>query len=316
MATNLTYESLNMRIKCYSIFIWVVAVFAACGLQDADQQIITSVNPLDGEQYIWIPPGTFQMGCSANDKDCQDGQIQAFSNENPSHRVTISNGFWMSETEVTIGAYRKFAQATKQKMPEDLVLVAPEMFQWKGFPQDDNFPMAYVTWEEAKKYCEWAGGRLPTEAEWEYAARAGSSEARYGNLDEIAWYADNSGTLKLNSVELWEQASSSRDYNLQLRDRGNDAHSVRKKAPNDFGLYDMLGNVWEHCADWYGESYYQLKVERDPEGPSSGDFRVMRGGAWDTRPPGVRVSIRRWMLPDHRFSNIGFRCILDEMPKL
>ncbi|KPL12730.1 MAG: hypothetical protein AMS26_16500 [Bacteroides sp. SM23_62] len=255
------------------------------------------------------------MGCSTNDRDCQDGQTQAFNNENPSHMLTISNGFWMSQTEVTIGAYRKFAETTRQKLPEDLVLTAPERFRWHGFPQSDNFPMAYVTWEEAKQYCEWAGGRLPTEAEWEYAARAGNQEARYGNLDEIAWYADNAGPSRLNSSELWEKASSPYDYGLQLRDRGNDTHPVRKKAPNDFGLYDMLGNVWEHCADWYSENYYQVSEDRDPEGPSNGEFRIMRGGAWNTPPPGVRVSHRGWMLPDHRFSNIGFRCVLDEIPE-
>lgn len=296
------------------IMAWVTVVFTACGSQEADQKIITAVNPLDGERYIWIPPGTFHMGCSAKDRDCQDGQIQAFNNEHPSHRVMISKGFWMSQTEITIGAYRKYAQATRRKMPEELVLAAPERFRWQGFPQGDNYPVVFITWEEAIRYCEWAGGRLPTEAEWEYAARAGSAEARYGNLDEIVWYADNSGASKLNSTELWEKASSPHDFGLRLRDNGNDTHPVAEKSPNDFGLYDMLGNVWEHCADWYGEKYYQLNEEKDPKGPSKGEFRIMRGGSWNTRPKGVRVSIRSWMLPDHRFSNIGFRCILEEIP--
>lgn len=304
-----------MQIRDTIIFVWMIVTLAACVPQGGEKQETIAVNPLDGECYVWIPPGTLQMGCSPGDRDCQDGQIQEFNNEHPSHRVTISDGFWMSQTEVTIGAYTKYAQATQQKMPEELVLVAPERFRWQGFPQGDNFPMAYVTWEEAKQYCEWAGGRLPTEAEWEYAARAGNPDMRYGNLDEIAWYADNSGPSKLNSIELWKKASSPRDYRLQLRDRGNDTHPVMKKTPNDFGLYDMLGNVWEHCSDWYGESYYQVNEVRDPDGPSSGVFRIMRGGSWRDPPLGVRVSIRSWMLPDHRFDKIGFRCVLNEIPK-
>ena len=294
---------------------WIVVLIAAIGPQSKERKHNVMVNPKDGQHYIWISPGTFQMGCSPDDRNCQDGQIPAFNNEHPIHRVTISKGFWMSQTEITIGAYRKFAQATGQKNPEELHLSAPERFRWQEFPQGDNFPMAFVTWEDAKQYCDWAGGRLPTEVEWEYAARAGNPHARYGNLDEIAWYADNSGPSKLNSVELWEKASSPSDYGLRLRDMGNDIHPVMKKAPNDFGLYDMLGNVWEHCADWYDEKYYQVSGDIDPDGPSSGESRIMRGGAWNTRPPGVRVSNRGWMLPDHRFNNIGFRCVLDEIPK-
>ena len=152
-----------MQIRDTILFVWMIVTLAACVPQGGEKQETIAINPLDGECYVWIPPGTFQMGCSPGDRDCQDGQIQEFNNENPSHRVTISDGFWMSQTEVNIGAYTKYAQATQQKIPEELVLVAPERFRWQGFPQGDNFPMAYVTWEEAKQYCEWAGGRLPTE---------------------------------------------------------------------------------------------------------------------------------------------------------
>jgi len=266
------------------------------------------INPQDGERYVWIPPGNFQMGCSPDDRDCRD-------HEKPRHRVTISRGFWMGQTEVTVGGYRKFAQATQRKVPEALVLAAPPRFRSPDFPQSDNHPVAYVTWDEAAQYCQWAGGRLPTEAEWEYAARAGSPAARYGNLDEIAWYADNSGRSKLDSAELWGWESASRiNYRKRLRDNGKQTHPVGKKTPNDFGLYDMLGNVLEWCADWYGEKYYQVSEERDPEGPPSGEFRVMRGADWYGPPWGVRVSTRDWMLPDHRFSRIGFRCVREVIP--
>jgi formylglycine-generating enzyme required for sulfatase activity len=203
---------------------------------------------------------------------------------------------------------------TGAKAPEGLVLEAPEWFRFRGFPETDDHPMVYVAWADAAQYCRWAGGRLPTEAEWEYAARAGSPTARYGKLDEIAWYADNSGPSTLDGNALWEGASSPSDFVRQLRDAGNGTHPVGRKMPNDFGLFDMLGNVWEYCADWYGEKYYTVSPEKDPPGPSGGECRVMRGGAWRNIRLGVRVATRAWMLPDHRFGDNGFRCVRDASP--
>jgi len=167
-----------------------------------------------------------------------------------------------------------------------------------------------VTWEDARDYCEWAGGRLPTEAEWEYAARAGSTALQYGNLDDIAWYADNSGRSRLVSSELHDDQLRKQ----WLKDNGNDTHPVGTKAPNDFGLYDMLGNVSEYCADWYDEKYYQVSDKINPRGPTGGEFRVIRGGEHRSRPLGVRVSRRSYMLPNHRLKMIGFRCVLDSIP--
>lgn len=281
------------------------------------------MNPQDGERYVWIPPGDFQMGCSPDDEYCQDSGAARYADEKPRHRVTISRGFWMGQTEVTIGAYRRFASATQAKAPEELVLAAPERFRSPDFPQGEYYPMVYVTWEEAAQYCEWAGGRLPTEAEWEYSARAGSPAASYGKLIDIAWYADNSGRSKLNSAELWKnRLPNAENYFSLLENNKNQAQPVGRKRSNDFGLYDMLGNVWEHCADWYGEKYYQVSEERDPKGPPSGECpsygrsdrscRVMRGGDFSAPPVGVRASGRSWMLPDHRFNNIGFRCVCEE----
>lgn len=141
-------------------------------------------------------------------------------------------------------------------------------------------PMEDVTADDGQAYCGWAGGRLPTEAEWEYAARGGSTEARYGNLDEIAWYESNSG--------------------------GRPQKVARKRA-NIFGLFDMLGNVWEWVSDWYDPDYYQSSPSQDPSGPASGTEHAMRGGSsWYGTPGNVRVSVRRtdsgWTIND------GFRC--------
>jgi formylglycine-generating enzyme required for sulfatase activity len=223
-------------------------------------------NPKDGLKYVWIPPGTFMMGCSPGDSECFDW-------EKPSHQVTITRGFWIGQTPVTVGAYKRFARATGRRMPD-----APSFNSgWTN----ENMPIVNVSWDDAQAYCGWMGGRLPTEAEWEYAARAGSAGARYGPIDEVAWYDGSSG--------------------LQM-------HDVAQKRPNGFGLYDMLGNVWEWVNDWYDEKYYQSSPSQDPPGPTSGKLRVLRGGSWDEGPGVVRASIRHVDFPDNRFFNYGFRC--------
>ena len=214
------------------------------------------VNPKDGLTYIWIKPGKFMMGCSPGDQQC-------FPSEKPPHEVEITRGFWMGQTDVTQAAYRK---VTGQS-PSD----------FKGGLR----PVEQVTWTEASDYCQAVGLRLPTEAQWEYAARAGTTTSMYGELDQIAWYDKNSGLS---------------------------THDVKTKLPNAWGLYDMLGNVWEWVADWYDESYYNKSPARDPSGPTAGTQRVLRGGSWDVDPQVVRASYRSWVEPGYRVNNFGFRC--------
>jgi formylglycine-generating enzyme required for sulfatase activity len=218
------------------------------------------LNPKDSLWYVWIPPGEFEMGC-ANPPVHE-------SNEMPLHRVQMPKGVWLSETPVTGSAFNKFAkEAGRRHMSA----------------AGENYPIVTISWFDAAEYCVWAGGRLPTEAEWEYAARAGSKEDFYGPLNAIAWYEGNSEHL---------------------------VQPVREKKPNAFGLYDMLGNVWEWCADWYDEDYYRISESIDPQGPKSGLERIIRGGASGNDAVQLRLSERGHLPPTHRVSNVGIRCIL------
>jgi formylglycine-generating enzyme required for sulfatase activity len=253
-------------------------------------------NPKDGLKYVWIPPGTFMMGCSPGDTECG-------SDEKPLHRVTITNGFWMGQTEVTVGAYKRFAAATGKQMPPEPNIGGRPLNPGWG---NEAMPIVDVTWDDAKAYCGWAGGRLPTEAEWEYAARAGSTASRYGDLDEIAWYGDNSGRERLDSDRIWKEDQA--NYEKRLKENGNGMHEVGQKHANGFGLHDMLGNVWEWVNDWYDQNYYQNRSSQDPTGAASGQMRVLRGGSWTHGPRLARVSLRGILFPGLADVGDGFRC--------
>jgi formylglycine-generating enzyme required for sulfatase activity len=216
------------------------------------------VNPIDGQTYIYIPPGQFTMGCSPADTECYD-------DERPTHEVKITRGFWIGRTEATQAAWARVMKSANPSL-------------YKGADR----PVETVTWDEARAFCEASGLRLPTEAEWEYAARAGSKAARYGSLDQIAWYTGNSRS---------------------------GTHPVAQKTPNAWGVYDILGNVFEWVHDWYGN--YPPGAVTDPRGPSSGPGRVLRGGSWFYYPEYVRVSNRGRYEPTLRNLYIGFRCAGD-----
>src|SRR5271157_1059835 len=254
-------------------------------------------NPNDGLKYVWIPPGTFMMGCSPGDNECG-------ADEKPAHQVTITKGFWVGQTPVTVGASKRFTAATGRQMPPEPNLNGMRPLNPGG--GHDAMPIVDVTWDDAQADCRWAGGRLPTEAEWEYAARAGSTGARYGDLDEIAWYADNSGNQRLDSTKIWNEDLAS--YVKRLNENGNGLHDVGLKRANRFGLYDMLGNVWEWVNDWYDQNYYQNSPAQDPPGVASGQLRVLRGGSWGLAPRIVRVSSRYRVNPGGRSDYGGFRC--------
>jgi formylglycine-generating enzyme required for sulfatase activity len=215
----------------------------------------SKTNAKDGLRYLWIPPGSFIQGCSPQDTEC-------YFDEKPSRRVTLTKGFWLGETEVPQAAY----QRVMGKNPSNF--------------RGGTLPVEQVTWTDASAYCRTIGGRLPTEAEWEYAARGGSAQSRYGDVGQIAWYAANSkGTT----------------------------HPVGQKLPNGYGLHDMLGNVVEWTNDWHTVALSREGI--DPKGAGTGEFKVLLGGGWFDDKTVIRASYRSRIEVEDRDYNIGFRCV-------
>ncbi len=209
-------------------------------------------------EMLLVPGGTFMMGCSPGDTECQ-------ADESPAHQVTLTNAFYMGKTEVTQ------AQWTA-KMGSN-----PSYFV--GQP---NNPVEQVSWNTIQNFNSATGLRLPTEAEWEFACRAGTTTARYGVMNDIAWYLSNS--------------------------RGT-THAVATKLPNALGLYDTIGNVWEWCQDWYGP--YVTGSVSNPTGPATGSVRLERGGCWRGTLDHIRASRRDYDPPnsDSIGNNVGFRAV-------
>jgi formylglycine-generating enzyme required for sulfatase activity len=222
----------------------------------AEKCVSGEENTEAGIIWVRICPGTFTMGSAENDP-------RAEADEKPAHQVNLSE-LWIGKTEITHEQYRRFRSE---------------------HPGEARLPVAEVNWFGAKAACEFFGGRLPTEAEWEYAARAGSQTAwSFGDdesrVGEHAWYAENSG---------------------------NTRYPVGTRTANPWGLHDMHGNVWEWVADWYGT--YLGAAQTDPRGPTTGTVRVLRGGSF-LNPPGLLRSTRRDSVEPERHSGaVGFRCV-------
>ena len=226
-------------------------------------------------EMITVEGGTFTMG---------DTEMEGEGDEQPPHEVTLKT-FQMSKTPVTVALYRQFCNETGKNMPD------PPSWGWI-----DNHPMVNISWHDAVGYTDWLADktsknyRLPTEVEWEYAARGGnkSNENKYAggrSLDLVGWYKENSnGTTQ----------------------------PVAQKRPNELGLYDMSGNVWEWCRDWYSSDYYAGSPKDNPRGPATGSFRVLRGGSWGGGAARCRVAGRNFNYPGYRDGYLGFRVVLSQ----
>lgn len=241
------------------------------------------VNPMDGAKMVWVPAGTFRMGTSENEFASFNNADpyntrEMFETDMPQHNIYL-DAYYMYQTEVTVAQYRKFCEMTGHEMPE-----APD-WGWK-----DTHPIVNVTWEEAQAYAKWAGGALPTEAQWEKAARGGSRRLYpWGNgWNEAKCVNDGTATKPVGSIPA---------------------------DTSPYGCRDMAGNVSEWCADWQSDDYYRHSSVRNPPGPGTGNMRIVRGGSWDATkcspcPYNFRTTQRSREEPRYASTDRGFRCVV------
>lgn len=231
---------------------------------------------------VLIPAGKFTMGrTKTTADDATKMRPQVLLDDRPAHEVTIS-AFYLDSHEVTQAEYAAFVKEKQHRAP----------YHWLGgkVPEGtEKLPAYNVTWDDAKAYCEARGRRLPTEAEWERAARGGLEGQDY------PWGDKFDAKLLRSGVELGPQA-------------------VGSYKPNGFGLHDMAGNVSEWTADYFEREYYAKSPGVDPPGPAEGTYRIIRGGAWSDTGKRVTVFFRNWVRPTQRQANIGFRCAKSATP--
>ena len=237
--------------------------------ENPENSVVVKVGPLQMNAVL-VKSGTFEMGDKFDTGD---------SDEKPVHKVTLSD-FYISATEVTVAQYKTFCRETNRAMP-----------QQESYSKDD-YPIVFVTWFEAQEFCEWVGGCLLTEAQWEYAATSGGMSLKYPTGNDISKNAVNSsGTGK--------------------KDRWKKLSPVAKFPPNILGIYDMAGNVYEWCYDYYKSSYYSMPAYKNPRGPATSMFKVLRGGSWYHHEEELRCSDRFRYMPVARVSFVGFRVAWD-----
>ncbi|MEO0003265.1 MAG: hypothetical protein RLZZ22_957 [Pseudomonadota bacterium] len=305
------------------------------------------VNSL-GMRFVWIPAGEFLMGSDetperlARDFPAYERQrLLQLSDEQPVHRVRISQPFWLGQHEVTVGQFRAFLRASGH-VPEsvadgtggygyrpdydpastargDAFEGRDPRYSWDnpGFAQSDQSPVLNVTWNDAVALARWLSRqenrvyRLPTEAEWEYACRAGS-QTRYHQGDDPQSLTRVANVFDADARPYWPR------WQAQAL-AGSDGHAssapVGSLAPNAFGLHDMLGNAWEWVADWHDPQYYAKSPDADPQGPEDGEVRVRRGGSWHSWALYARCSFRNWNTPQTRYTLVGLRLLLEAEAK-
>ena len=262
----------------------------------------------DTEQFLnmaWIKGGTFVRGsnfkenqstlklCRKYDRACK---LWWFSDEFPLKLVTLKS-YWIDIYEVTNKQYLEFVTATGHRPALDDTCTTDSCWEgnlWKGNSFSTlirNQPVTQVDWYDAVAYCKWKGKRLPSEAEWEKAARGPS-----GNI-----YPWGKGSPKGRATynRKWKGIATMTSVGSYPR------------GVSIYGLHDTAGNVWEWVDDWYMRTYYSVGTKKYPKGPANGKFKVLRGGSWINFPDSLRSAFRRWSLPDVRFNDTGFRCAKD-----
>ncbi len=244
--------------------------------QNAEQSPARETSEPDG--MVLIPAGELTMGRTQTTPDDETGmRPRILLDDRPPHTVRL-DAFYMDRHEATHAEYARFVEATGHPRP----------YHWlegKPPPGRADYPIYNIDWSDAKIYCEWASKRLPTEAEWERAARGGVEGAAYPWGDE-------------------------KPTAIRARFATTDGPGpVERHPPNAFGLHDMAGGVAEWCSDWFERTYYENSPSENPQGPVDGLYKVIRGGAWSDGSRRVTVFFRNWVRPNQRTPNIGFRCV-------
>jgi formylglycine-generating enzyme required for sulfatase activity len=274
----------------------------------------TLISEKDGMVLLPVPAGPFLMGSvnieqRAEDRDESqerpfvDAFLHAGDDERPQHTV-ILDAFWIDQTEVTNAMYASFLNQMGNQVESGAtwldhkalqVLIQQDGEEWKPVAGYANHPVAEVTWYGARAYCEWAGRRLPTEAEWEKAAR--------GKTGQLYPWGNEQPTCELANL----------DWACYLRVPTEVGSYPAGISP--YGALDMGGNVWEWVADWYSEEYYATSPAFNPQGPESGDSKVIRGGSWHPHQYDVRAANRAKNRPTSSGRDVGFRCVLESAPQ-
>ncbi|EKB59703.1 formylglycine-generating enzyme family protein [Bergeyella zoohelcum] len=286
---NMATEILNQGVNHYRWKVRALKQNNNSELANTNYQIFKvqgTTLPPTTHQTVLVEGGTFLMG-SPNGV--------GYSNERPQHQVTVST-FRMSKYEVTNAQYAQFLNVKGNQTEggnswydEYYGSIKKNGGVYLVTPGYENHPVGHVSWYGARAYAQWVGGRLPTEAEWEYAARGGKYSLGFfyagsNNVGDVAWYDDNSSVNGTRTT-----------------------HPVGQKQPNELGLYDMSGNVWEWCSDWYGA--YSSNAQSNPTGPTTGNLRVLRGGGFNDDANITRVAHRRSNYPSNQLNYFGFRVV-------
>ena len=296
-----------------------VAIAPKPGPAITSKRVVPSpINTL-GMKLVRIPAGEFWMGSSDSDPDAK-------GDEKPRHKVRITRAFDLGTTEVTVGQFRQFVDGANYRTEaerdgqggfyfeaRDGLVIHGKNYTWRstGFEQDDDHPVVNVSWNDANAFCDWLGRvercryRLPTEAEWEYACRAGGT-TRYSNGDDAVDLAEvgNIGDLSFKErFRNWSGATHA------ARDGSIFTSPVARYRPNPFGLFDMHGNVEEWCSDGFRNNYYGESPPDDPRGIPTSARRVIRGGGWYDGPIYCRSAFRYLHLPEDRSDSLGFRVV-------
>ncbi len=301
---DLKNKTTHLWIKNTLIFIFLSSCLFTPTNTAFTELPLVIINETDGSEMVLIPAGSYLMGSTPAQTTAlidNDDRLSPdfFHTEHPQHTVSLP-AFYMDRSAVTNAQYAAFIAATGHPPPKYWTR-APYMGVEEPFPigiKHSTHPVVGVSYADALVYCEWAGKRLPTEAEWEKAARGGLVNQNYP-------WGNKSSRNHANTVGVWG------------KDKWLWTSPIGSFPPNGYGLSDMAGNVFEWCADWYAPDYYQHSQQENPQGPETGQTRSLRGGSWSNNVFGIyqmRCAYRFHARPETRNLTIGFRCAANPPP--